>query len=120
MDEKIRIIKGVAAGILHLTNNRIVHRDLAARNILLASGMQPKVSDFGMSRLLGEKEEAKNTNSTVGPVRWMAPENLKDLQYSYASDVWSLASSVGKSSQKRLPLTESLCLMLRSRSAMKR
>ena len=30
-----RIIKGVAAGMLHLQTEGIVHRDLAARNVLV-------------------------------------------------------------------------------------
>jgi serine/threonine protein kinase len=37
--------------IAHECTAGIVHRDIAARNILLAEGMTPKVSDFGMSRV---------------------------------------------------------------------
>jgi serine/threonine protein kinase len=41
---KIRLIRGIAAGILHLHQHNIVHRDLAARNILLTGSGQPKIS----------------------------------------------------------------------------
>eukprot|EP00029_Vermamoeba_vermiformis_P001200 TRINITY_DN1136_c0_g1_i1.p1 TRINITY_DN1136_c0_g1~~TRINITY_DN1136_c0_g1_i1.p1 ORF type:complete len:969 (-),score=158.75 TRINITY_DN1136_c0_g1_i1:37-2943(-) len=85
---QLQLISGIAKGLLHLHRNKIVHRDLAARNILLAHG-KPKISDFGMSRQLEGLSKAGQTKTTVGPVRWMAPESLSDLSYSPQSDVWS-------------------------------
>jgi serine/threonine protein kinase len=43
-EHKIRLIRGIAAGMLHLHKHNIVHRDLAARNILLTESGQPKIS----------------------------------------------------------------------------
>jgi serine/threonine protein kinase len=45
-EHKIQLIRGIAAGMLHLHKHNIVHRDLAARNILLTSGGDPKISVF--------------------------------------------------------------------------
>ena len=50
-DLKLKIAQGIAAGMLHLHELGVIHRDLAARNILLDSNCNPKVSDFGMSRV---------------------------------------------------------------------
>jgi serine/threonine protein kinase len=41
---KIRLVRGIAAGMLHLHKHNIVHRDLAARNILLTANGEPKIS----------------------------------------------------------------------------
>jgi serine/threonine protein kinase len=41
---KIRLIKGIAAGMFHLHRYNIVHRDLAARNILLSKNGDPRIS----------------------------------------------------------------------------
>jgi predicted Ser/Thr protein kinase len=79
----------IAYGLLHLHNNNIVHRDLAARNILLANDGTPKISDFGMSRIIQDEGSKGKTKATIGPLRWMAPESLRDRIYSVKSDVWS-------------------------------
>jgi predicted Ser/Thr protein kinase len=79
----------IAYGLLHLHNNHIVHRDLAARNILLTNDRQPKISDFGMSRIVRDQAAKGKTKTSFGPIRWMAPESLKDRSYSTKSDVWS-------------------------------
>jgi hypothetical protein len=83
---KVKFASGIARGMLHLHTNNLVHRDLAARNVLLQRGV-PKVSDFGMSRLL-QTDVATKTYSNIGPIRWMAPESLKNRTYSTKSDVW--------------------------------
>ena len=79
----------IAYGLLHLHQNNIVHRDLAARNILLANDGTPKISDFGMSRVITSASSVGRTKQTVGPLRWMAPENIRTQTYSPKSDVWS-------------------------------
>ncbi|PRP74933.1 putative LRR receptor-like serine/threonine-protein kinase [Planoprotostelium fungivorum] len=81
------IIRGVALGMEHLAAEMIIHKDLAARNILvspsicgvtedvqLTEDLVPKVSDFGMSRIVDKQD---------------APESLLQLKYSEKSDVWS-------------------------------
>lgn len=88
-----KILRGVALGMAALASQGIVHRDLAARNILLDQELEPRVSDFGFSRNVGDQGQGK-TQSSVGPVKWMAPEALRDRTYSEKSDVWSFGCLV--------------------------
>ncbi|PRP77100.1 putative leucine-rich repeat receptor-like protein kinase [Planoprotostelium fungivorum] len=88
---RYRFIQGIALGMLHLHLEKIVHRDLAVRNILLSKYLEPKVSDFGLSReqQTADEDGPSLTTSNIGPIKWMSPESLKSQQYSTKSDVFS-------------------------------
>jgi hypothetical protein len=91
--EQASISLAVARGLHHLHKARIVHRDIAARNVLLHEGV-PKVTDMGMARdsAAGEGDAAayyQQTTTTTGPLKWMAPEQLKKRSVSYKADVYS-------------------------------
>eukprot|EP01122_Echinamoeba_exundans_P007398 TRINITY_DN2269_c0_g2_i1.p1 TRINITY_DN2269_c0_g2~~TRINITY_DN2269_c0_g2_i1.p1 ORF type:complete len:1362 (+),score=209.72 TRINITY_DN2269_c0_g2_i1:1089-5174(+) len=85
-----KIVLGIARAMEHLAAQRVVHRDLAARNILLTDSFEPKVADFGLSRVVSaEDDKVGQTKSDIGPIRSMAPECIRDRQYSEKSDVWA-------------------------------
>lgn len=65
-------------------------RDLAARNVLISSDDVAKVADFGLARV-----------STAGvadpgklPIKWTAPEVLRQKVSTSKSDVWSFGVTV--------------------------
>ncbi len=81
---KLYWLKSICKGISHLHANNLVHRDIAARNVLLHQG-EPKLTDFGMTRLVDEEQQRGTTKSELGPIRWMAPESLRAKEYSTKS-----------------------------------
>lgn len=56
MSMRLSFCADTACGLAYLEARRIVHRDVAARNVLLDSALQCKVSDFGMSAVLGSND----------------------------------------------------------------
>lgn len=84
------ILHQVALGMSFVHGSKkIVHRDLAARNVLLTPDLQAKVADYGLARDVGDKMYYRMKTSRPMPIRWMAPETLREQKFSEASDVYA-------------------------------
>ncbi|KAM5547859.1 receptor-like serine/threonine-protein kinase SD1-8 [Rosa sericea] len=90
--QRIHIIEGIAQGLLYLhkySRLRIIHRDLKTSNILLDAYMNPKISDFGLARILSGNECGAETKRIAGTFGYMSPEYVLQGLLSTKSDVFS-------------------------------
>jgi WD40 repeat protein len=82
------------ARAVHYAHTRgVVHRDLKPANVLLDEQDQPKITDFGLAKLLQTESGQTRTGHVIGTPSYMAPEQAaarKDL--SAACDIYSLGA----------------------------
>ncbi|XP_029970306.1 insulin receptor a [Salarias fasciatus] len=89
LKEMIQMAAEIADGMAYLNAKKFVHRDLAARNCMVAHDFTVKIGDFGMTRDIYETDYYRKGGKGLLPVRWMAPESLKDGVFTAHSDCWS-------------------------------
>ncbi len=71
--EAVRIAKGILQALVHAHGSGVLHCDLKPANVLLDADLEPRLCDFGQSRLSCEQSPA------LGTLFYMAPEQA-DLQ----------------------------------------
>ncbi|XP_052729513.1 cysteine-rich receptor-like protein kinase 10 [Vigna angularis] len=90
--ERYKIIEGIARGILYLHDHsrlKVIHRDLKPSNVLLDENMNPKISDFGLARIVENDQQEGSTKRIIGTYGYMSPEYAMFGQFSEKSDVYS-------------------------------
>ncbi|XP_071724610.1 probable LRR receptor-like serine/threonine-protein kinase At5g45780 isoform X2 [Rutidosis leptorrhynchoides] len=87
---RMHIAVGAARGLVYLheqCNPRIIHRDVKAANILLDESFEAVVGDFGLAKLLDQRD-SHVTTAVRGTVGHIAPEYLSTGQSSEKTDVF--------------------------------
>lgn len=93
-DQRFKIIKGVASGLLYLHEEweqTVIHRDIKAGNVLLDAEMNGRLGDFGLAKLY-EHGANPSTTRVVGTLGYLAPELTKTGKPTTSSDVFAFGA----------------------------
>ncbi|GIO21920.1 Stk1 family PASTA domain-containing Ser/Thr kinase [Oceanobacillus sp. J11TS1] len=83
------IMKQIASAIAHAHENGIIHRDIKPQNILINHFGEVKVTDFGIAMALSATALTQ-TNSILGSVHYLSPEQARGGLATKKSDIYSL------------------------------
>ncbi|KAM3142588.1 hypothetical protein pb186bvf_005247 [Paramecium bursaria] len=93
-ENMIRIyLTQILNGLDYLHSKGVIHRDIKGANILIDNNGQPKLADFGSSKIMGDLMN-ETLGSICGTPNYIAPEVIKQQQYGIKADIWSLGCTI--------------------------
>jgi len=89
-----RYVKIIADAIQYAHQRGILHRDLKPQNVLIDAADQPRITDFGLAKLMKDDSRLTQSGTVMGSPSYMPPEQAAGRQGDIgpASDVYALGA----------------------------
>jgi len=88
--DKVRIMTQVGRGLQCAHENGVVHRDVKPANIRVLPGLNVKVMDFGIARLVHSSSERRTlAGDVIGTIRYMSPEQFQGQDADALCDIFA-------------------------------
>jgi serine/threonine protein kinase len=75
----VHLVKGIADGMSYAHRQGFIHRDIKPHNILLTEDLVPKITDWGMSKVLAA--DVKNSSIAGFSLSYAAPEQVSPSEF---------------------------------------
>ncbi|WP_170007010.1 Stk1 family PASTA domain-containing Ser/Thr kinase [Bacillus fonticola] len=102
LERSMRIMEQLTDAIAHAHQNGIIHRDIKPQNILINERGTVKITDFGIAMALSATSITQ-TNSVLGSVHYLSPEQARGGMATKKSDLYSLGIVMFELLTGRLP-----------------
>lgn len=104
IEEALDILKQLTSALSHAHQNHIIHRDIKPHNILIDKNGNVKITDFGIAMALSATSITQ-TNSVLGSVHYLSPEQARGGMANNKSDIYSLGIVMFELLTGRLPFS---------------
>lgn len=88
VEKAVRISLKVLEALEFMHSKGIVHRDIKPSNIMFTDSGVVKVTDFGISKVIGERGQTR-TGMRIGTLWYMSPEQIRGEEATTVSDIYS-------------------------------
>jgi predicted Ser/Thr protein kinase len=102
LQEAVRIVREIAAVAASFHAQGVVHRDLKSNNVKINSAGQVKILDFGIARQ-ERSHRLTRIGAVIGTPAALAPEQVRGMPTTPATDVWQLGALLYELLTGRLP-----------------
>ncbi len=91
----LSIMKQVAAALTRAAEVGVIHRDIKPENILMTRKVEVKVTDFGLSRIIGQAQglSLTQTGTAMGTPLYMSPEQVMGQPLDPRTDLYSFGAT---------------------------
>jgi len=89
LPEVIDIMTQLTDGLSHAHDAYIIHRDIKPQNIMILDNGTVKITDFGIAMAVNATQFTQ-TNSVMGTVHYLPPEQANGKSSTVKSDIYSL------------------------------
>jgi hypothetical protein len=117
--ESAELVAKLAEGMEYAHQAGVIHRDLKPGNVLFDENGEPKITDFGLAKKVGEDDSHTRTVSVMGSLGYMSPEQASGhtREATPAVDVYALGAMLyrllaGKTPFEGSSTVESLQLVI--------
>jgi eukaryotic-like serine/threonine-protein kinase len=104
VEKVLDIMLQLTSAVAHAHQNHIVHRDIKPQNILIDRNGNVKITDFGIAMALSATTITQ-TNSVLGSVHYLSPEQARGGMATKKSDIYSLGIVMFELLTGRLPFS---------------
>ncbi len=99
LEYTISIFLAVLDALAYAHRNNVVHRDIKPANIFICQNQEIKILDFGISKLVGDKQSQRNQELTAigevfGSPYYMSPEQCRGEPIDFRSDIYSVGCAL--------------------------
>ncbi len=91
LEEVLEWVSPIAQALEYAHSQSIVHRDIKPANVLVDENGKPKLSDFGLARMLEGGADLTGKGTILGTPAYMAPEQALGRPADQKLDLYSLS-----------------------------
>ena len=103
LPQLLELVGPIASALDYAHSQGIAHRDIKPSNVLLDEEGNPKLSDFGLARLMQRSAGLTRGPSVLGTPEYMAPEQALGKPADEKSDIYALGIMVYQMLLGRIP-----------------